>query len=147
VCKPVVMSSQPGGDNWAAVVTHRTPDQRDAVIVRLSEAGVTPEQAQEALRDGGDALYAASRSGRSDWAEPFGGPLGAALLAAEVSALSAHLVSRASAVRALAVDALLEDYSAVAVAAALGISRQKVYDLGKGGSGIPFIDTAPWRLP
>ena len=141
------MESQPGGDTWATVVKHRAPEQRDAVIVRLSEAGVTPEQAQAALADGGDALYAAARSGRPDWAEPFGGPLGAALLAAEVSALSAHLVSRASAVRALAVDALLEDYSAVAVATALGISRQKVYDLGKGGSGIPFIDTAPWRLP
>ena len=147
MCKPDDMNSQPGGDRWAAVVDHRTPDQRDAVIVRLSEAGVTPDLVRAALDDGGDALYAAARSGRRDWAEPFGGALAAALIAAEVSALSAHLVSRASAVRALAVDALLDDYSAVAVAAALGVSRQKVYDLGKGGSGIPFIETAPWRLP
>jgi hypothetical protein len=54
-----------------------------------------------------------------------------ALLAAEVSALAAHLNARASAVRALAVDALLEDFSAVTVAAYLGVSRQKVYDLSR----------------
>ena len=33
--------------------------------------------------------------------------------------------------RALAVDALLEDFSAVTVAAYLGVSRQKVYDLSR----------------
>jgi hypothetical protein len=38
----------------------------------------------------------------------FGGPLAVALLAAEVSALAAHLNARGSAVRALAVDALLD---------------------------------------
>ena len=147
MCKPDGMNSQPRGDTWATVLDYRAPDQRDAVIVRLTEAGIAPEQVALCLADGGDALHAAAHSGARDWAEPFGGPLAAALLAAEVSALHAHLVSRASAVRALAVDALLEDYSAVAVAAALGVSRQKVYDLGKGGSGIPFIDTAPWRHP
>jgi hypothetical protein len=97
-----------------------------------------------ALSDSGDAMFAAARSGAGDWAVPFGGVLGVALLAAEVSALAAHLNSRASAIRAVGVDALLDDYSAVAVAAALGVSRQKVYELSKGGSLAAFLDISPW---
>jgi len=121
---------------------HRPADQRDSIVARLEDAGVTPAQLSAALADGGDALYAASRPGGST--EPFGGDLAVALLAAEVSALAAHLNSRASAVRARAVDALLDDYSAVAVASALGVSRQKVYDISKGGTVAAFLDISPW---
>ena len=124
---------------------HRPADQRDAVAARLAEAGLAPHDLAAALADGGDALYAASRARAADWSEPFGGDLRVALLAAEVSALAAHLNSRASAVRALAVDALLDDYSAVAVASALGVSRQKVYDISKGGTVAAFLDISPWR--
>jgi hypothetical protein len=124
---------------------HRPVDQRAAVAARLAEAGLTPHDLAAAFADGGDALYAASRARAAGWSEPFGGDLGVALLAAEVSALAAHLNSRASAVRALAVDALLDDYSAVAVAAALGVSRQKVYDISKGGTVAAFLDISPWR--
>ncbi|WP_067503576.1 hypothetical protein [Actinoplanes sp. TFC3] len=80
-----------------------------------------------------------------DWAKPFGGPLAVALLAAEVGALAAHLTSRASAVRAAAVEALLDEYSAVAVASRLGVSRQKVYDIARPGATDSFIDRTPWR--
>jgi hypothetical protein len=121
---------------------HRPADQREAIVARLEDAGVTPAQLSAALADGGDALYAASRAGGT--ADAFGGDLAVALLAAEVSALAAHLNSRASAVRAKAVDALLDDYSAVAVASALGVSRQKVYDISKGGSVAAFLDISPW---
>ena len=147
LCECKRMNSQPGGDKWGGMLGHRSPEQRASVIDRLNAAGVTPDLVRATLDDGGDALHAAATSGAGDWAAPFGGPLAAALLAAEVSALSAHLVSRASAVRAVAVDALLDDYSAVAVANALGVSRQKVYDIGKGGADIPFLPTVPWRLP
>ena len=123
-------------------LTHRPADQRDQIAARLEDAGVTPQQLRAALADGGDALYAASRDGGSS--EAFGGDLAVALLAAEVSALAAHLNSRASAVRARAVDALLDDYSAVAVASALGVSRQKVYDISKGGPTAAFLDISPW---
>jgi len=128
-------------------LNHRPADQRAAVSARLAEAGLTPRHLAAALSDGGDALYAASRARAGGWSEPFGGDLGVALLAAEVSALAAHLNSRASAVRALAVDALLDDYSAVAVASALGVSRQKVYDISKGGSTAAFLDISPWGHP
>ena len=124
---------------------HRPFEQRAAIEARLAEAGLRPRDLAAALSDGGDALYAASRSRAEGWSEPFGGDLGVALLAAEVSALAAHLNSRASAVRALAVDALLDDYSAVAVASALGVSRQKVYDISKGGTVAAFLDISPWR--
>ena len=72
--------------------------------------------------------------GGPGWADEFGGYLAVALLAAEVSALAAHLNSRASAARGRAVDALLEEYSAVTVAARLGVSRQKVYEIARGGA-------------
>jgi len=139
------MNSQPGGYTWRDVLAHRPEEQRQATAERFIAAGVEAETVHRALLDGGDALHAAASSGAEEWAQQFGGPLPAALLAAEVSLLAAHLVSRASAVRALAVEALLDDYSAVAVAAALGVSRQKVYDIGKGGSTTSFIDIAPWR--
>lgn len=138
---------QPGGDtpHWDHVLGHRPPDVREAVVARFAENGIAPERVLAVLDDGGDALHAAARSGQPDWADCFGGPLAAALLAAEVSALAAHLNSRASAVRALAVEALLDDYSAVTVAARLGVSRQKVYEIGRAPAAGPFIDIAPWR--
>lgn len=97
------------------------------------------------LEDSGDALYAAASGGAKDWADRFGGPLAVALLAAEVSALAAHLNARGSAVRALAVDALLDEFSAVTVAAHLGVSRQKVYDLNRPTRISSYIDGVPWR--
>ena len=142
------MSSQPGGDiSWDAVLAHRTPETRAPARERFEAAGVAPEAVRAALADGGDQLFAAAAGGAAGWAEPFGGPLAVALIAAEVSALTAHLTSRASAVRALAVEALLDDYSAVAVAARLGVSRQKVYDIARAHPTSSFIDHAPWRLP
>lgn len=143
------MQRQPRGDalTWDLVLGHRSPDVRSAVSDRFAENGITPDRVKAVLDDGGDALYAAARSGEQDWADRFGGPLAAALLAAEVSSLAAHLNSRASTVRALAVDALLDDFSAVTVATRLGVSRQKVYEISRGTATSPFIDLAPWRQP
>lgn len=132
---------------WTQVLTHRPPDQQDVVRARFVDNGVAPEVVKEVLNDGGDALYAAAASRQPGWAEAFGGPLAVALLAAEVSALAAHLNSRASAVRTTAVEALLDDYSAVTVAARLGVSRQKVYDICRGNLGSPYITRVPWRQP
>jgi len=139
------MNSQPRGDRWADVLAHRPDHQREAITERFRAAGVDADLVHSTLADGGDALHAAATSAAEGWSRDFGGDLGAALLAAEVSTLAAHLVSRASAIRAVAVESLLDEYSAVAVAAALGVSRQKVYDIGKGGSSTPFITTVPWR--
>jgi hypothetical protein len=114
---------------------------------RLIDSGVTVEQVSTVLQDGGDALRAAASSDDKNWTDCFGGPVAVALLAAEVSALTAHLNSRASAVRARAVQELLDEYSAVSVAAHLGVSRQKVYDISRGNHLDTFIDHAPWRQP
>jgi hypothetical protein len=142
------MSSQPRGDiSWDVILAHRPPDTRGPVRERFASAGVPPELVRAALADGGDALFAAAEKKTADWAEPFGGALAVALIAAEVSALAAHLTSRASAVRALAVEALLDDFSAVTVAGRLGVSRQKVYDIARPNPTSSFIDHAPWRLP
>lgn len=145
------MVRQPGGDiaveePWNRCVAHRPAALRARVVERFEENGIVPELVQRVLEDGGDALYDAARSGAADWADEFGGRLAAALLAAEVSALAAHLNERASAVRSLAVDALLEEFSAITVASRLGVARQKVYDIAHGGRGVnEFIARAPWR--
>jgi hypothetical protein len=129
------------------VLAHRPPGARRDVAERLAECRPGPDRVRRVLEDGGDALYAAARSGEPGWADRFGGPLAAALLAAEVSAFAAHLNSRGSAVRALAVDALLDDYSAITVASRLGVSRQKVYEISRGEHAGQFIDHVPWRQP
>jgi hypothetical protein len=142
------MSCQPGDDThrvWDLVLAHRAEDVRGAVSGRFVENGITPECVRAVLDDMGDGLHTAARSGGDGWADRFGGPLAAALLAAEVSSFAAHLNSRCSAVRALAVGSLLDDFSAVTVAAQLGVSRQKVYDIGRGRDTSPFVDRVPWR--
>ncbi len=143
------MSRQPGGDTlaWEDVLAHRPASVQGEVQARFMESGVEPGRVVEVLADGGDGLYAAARSGDPRWAERFGGQLAAALLAAEVGALTAHLTSRASAVRAAAVEALLEEFSAVSVAASLGISRQKVYDIARAQREGPFIHHCPRSAP
>ena len=129
------MARQPGGDiDWATVLAHRAPELRFAVRDRFLEIGIRPEQVNDVLVDLGRSLAEAMASAEADWADRFGGHLAVALLAAEVSAYAAHLNSRASTVRAHAVDALLEEYSAVTVAARLGVSRQKVYEIARGGA-------------
>lgn len=142
------MNSQPRGDiGWDVVLAHRPPETRDAIRGRFESAGVDPERVLAALEDAGDGLFAAAASGADDWAKPYGGPLAAALLAAEVGAMTAHLTSRSSAIRAVAVNALLDDYSAVTVASRLGVSRQKVYDIARPNSTSSFLPCVPWRLP
>lgn len=152
-----LMTSNPGGDSgsdtrlltWTDVLAHRVDDPSafEQVVARLTGCGLSPQHVHEALADGGDALYAAAQSGSADWSDAFGGPLAVALLAAEVGALAAHLNWRASGIRSLAVDALLEDFSAVAVAGELGVARQKVYEIAKGGLRPPYIENVPWRTP
>jgi hypothetical protein len=134
---------------WQSVLAHRPADDgsRDAAAARFTGAGVTAAQVREALLDGGDALYQAAQQRTGGWAEPFGGNLAVALLAAEVSVFAAHVNSRASGIRSEAVAGLLEDYSAVTVAGELGVSRQKVYDIARAGLRPPYIDTVPWRTP
>ena len=140
------MTRQPGGDSdWDLVLAHRPPEIREQVRVRFELAGVGVAQIRAAIADGGDELFAAATSGAEDWAEPYGGPLAVALLAAEVGAVTAHLTSRSSAVRAVAVGALLDDFSAVTVANRLGVSRQKVYDIARPNSTGSFLDHVPWR--
>lgn len=150
------MISQPRGDSlappaldprWQQVLTHRPANDgsREAAALRFSERGVTPEQVSAVLTDAGDALYAAAARGEEDWAQPFGGPLAVALLAAEVSVFAAHLNSRASGVRSAAVAGLLDEYSAVTVAGELGVARQKVYEIARAGLRPPYIEKVPWR--
>jgi hypothetical protein len=151
------MSSNPRGDNtpdsdldaeWARVLAHRRREGGhvfEAVVERLRAAGVAPSDVESHLSDGGDRLYAAARSRSDRWADEFGGPRAVAVLAAEVSALMSHLVARAASVRSVCVDALLDEYSAVTVAGAIGVARQKVYELAKSQVDDDYLAHSPWR--
>lgn len=151
-CKPPVDSTIPASANrlsprWNDVLAHRpeADGSRREAAGRFIANDISPERVWAVLVDGGDALYAAAADGPG-WTEPFGGPLAVALLAAEVSALAAHLSARAAGVRASAVEDLLDEYSAIAVASQLGVSRQKVYELGRGSESRPSaIAQVPWR--
>jgi hypothetical protein len=125
----------PVAPTWETVLAHRTdPAAAELALARFVSQGVPVELVAASLEDKGAALFREAASGRSDWAAPIGGLVSAALLAGEVAIYCSTLVSRASAIRSVAVDALLEDLSAVAVAAELGVSRQKVYEIARGGA-------------
>ena len=119
---------------WSDVLSHREPDQVPEIASRLASAGVTPDMTATALADSGEMLASRMESGDPGWEQDYGGMLGVALLAGEVSAQAAFRVSQASNVRSGAVNALLDEYSAVFVASQLGISRQKVYEIGRAAS-------------
>lgn len=141
-----------GGAAWDGtsrdmILSHRPPDERTAAAGRFEAAGLSAAMVQSVLADGGDRLYAAASAGEPGWAVPFGGTLAVALLAAEVGALAAQLGRRASGIRSLAAADLLEDFSAVTVAEELGVSRQKIYEIARGGLRGPHLDTVPWRSP
>lgn len=149
------MDSHPGDDSpellpgsrWDSILSHRSPEERRAVAGRFEAAGLSAERVRAVLADGGDQLYAAAAEGSPGWAEQFGGTLAAALLAGEIGALAARLGRRASGIRSLAAADLLEDFSAVTVAEELGVSRQKIYEIARGGLRGPHLDTVPWRSP
>lgn len=158
----VCMSSNPRDDNvvggpelsgeaeWARVLAHRSREQAttvSAVIERFRAAGLTPADVESHLQDAGDRLYAAAASGEESWADAFGGERAAALLAAEISALMSHLVARAASVRSVCVEGLLDEFSAVTVAGALGVARQKVYELARASAETDYLTTTPWRRP
>lgn len=157
-CDHGVMESNPRGDtvasngglgaDWVRVLAHRQRDGQQmlaAVVERFRGAGVTPADVESHLRDGGDRLYAAARSGRDGWADEFGGPRAVAVLSAEVGALMSHLVARAASVRSVCVDDLLDEFSAVTVAAAIGVARQKVYELARPEIDEDYVAQSPWR--
>lgn len=138
-------ASTPDEASWDSALSHRPQEERAAAAARFEAAGLSAAQVQSVLADGGDRLYAAASAGEPGWAAPFGGTLAVALLAAEVGALAAQLGRRASGIRSLAAAALLEDFSAVTVAEELGVSRQKIYEIARGGLRGPHLDTVPWR--
>lgn len=120
---------------WDAVLAHRADPAAAALArARFEAQGITVDVVSANLEDSGAALFRDVSSGRPDWAVPYGGLLGAALLAGEIAIYCSTLVARASAIRSVAVDALLDDFSAVSVAADLGVSRQKVYEIARGGT-------------
>jgi hypothetical protein len=136
-------------DEWNDVLAHRSRNtgDRQQAARRFIAAGVLAKQVRLALADGGDELYRAASRGGEAWSSNFGGPVAVALLAAEISALTSHLNSRAAGIRSVAVDLSLDDLSAVTVAARLGVSRQKVYEIARGGLGDDYITLVPWATP
>ncbi|PXA75298.1 hypothetical protein [Auritidibacter sp. NML100628] len=115
----------------------------DKVVERFRAAGVRPDEVESHLCDAGDRLYAVATSDDDRWADEFGGPRAVAVLAVEISALMSHLVARAASIRSVCVEAMLEEFSAVTVAGAIGVVRQKVYELAKPEADKDYLDHSP----
>lgn len=123
-------------DSWEEILSHRAEQERQGIQDRFLSHGVSSAIVAEALRDGGATLAASALSRAPEWSVPYGGLVGAALVAGEVAAHASWLVSRAASVRSLAVENLLEDISAVTLAQMLGISRQKVYEIARSANKV-----------
>lgn len=121
---------------WREALAHRDDESATIVSARFAKHGISADVVAMVLSDNGSAMFDDVSSGRADWALPYGGLHGAALLAGEVAIHASHLVARAAAMRSIAVDGLLEDLSVVEVASELGVSRQKIYEIARGGSAL-----------
>ncbi|PXA80743.1 hypothetical protein DCC26_03630 [Auritidibacter sp. NML120779] len=137
------------GAEWVRVLAHRQREGQhvmDKVVERFRAAGVRPDEVESHLCDAGDRLYAVATSDDDRWADEFGGPRAVAVLAVEISALMSHLVARTASIRSVCVEAMLEEFSAVTVAGAIGVARHKVYELAKPEADKDYLDHSPWRI-
>ena len=119
---------------WAQALPHRPPNELPQAIARFERVGLTPATVRENLLDLGDALTDAFTCtvNLADL-EPFGGPAGAALIAAEVQKYTEYAQRRAAVIRSDAFNALLvlQDMSYADAADVLSITRQAVHKAAK----------------
>jgi hypothetical protein len=74
---------------YLSLIEHRTATEIPGLIERLQACGITPEILGKVLCAPDSLLYAPERDGE-DWAQDYGGPIGAALLTSELLAYLAH---------------------------------------------------------
>lgn len=123
------MASVTDTEEWREALPHRAGDfSMGAVSARLA-AHTTPAVVRDVVDDLGRGLLAqlwGEPAGR-DWLGECGGPLGAALVLAEVDAAASALRSHVAGARASLLADLVEDHSLVELAELIGVSRQALH--------------------
>jgi hypothetical protein len=133
-----VRPMEPDEPEWSRVLSaHRSPRQIPGIAERFNELGVTPSLVAQALAD--PAGYIEAASGGGDWTGEYGGPIAAALIAAELLEQSAARQLAVAGIRSRLVAALVDETSVVETANRLGISHQHASRLRKAGSLGPAI--------
>ncbi|MFD0484194.1 hypothetical protein ACFQ46_16475 [Kineococcus sp. GCM10028916] len=116
-------------EEWREALPHRAGDSSlGAVSARLATR-TTPAVVRDVVDDLGRGLLAqlwGEPTGR-DWLGECGGPLGAALVLAEVDAAASALRSHVAGARASLLADLVEDHSLVELAELIGVSRQALH--------------------
>ena len=120
----------PGTDvAWGEALPHRAGDFSMGPVTARLAARTTPDVVRDVVEDLGRGLLTqlwGEPTGR-DWLRECGGPLGAALVLAEVDAAASALRSHVAGARASLLADLVEDHSLVELAELIGVSRQALH--------------------
>ena len=131
---------EPDEPEWTSVLSaHRVPRLIPGIAARFSDAGVAPSLVACTLADP-TGFIAASTEG-PDWADRYGGPIAAALIAAELLEHTAARQLAVAGIRSGLVADLVVETSVVETAKQLGISHQHTSRLSKAGSLGPALRT------
>lgn len=110
---------------YLSLVGHRTADEIPGVIKRLQACGITAEILDKVLCAPDSLLYSPERDGE-DWAQEYGGPIGAALLTSELLAYLSHQHRLAALIHRDLVTELVATDSVATVAGHLGTTEAAV---------------------
>lgn len=127
---------------YLSLVGHRTADEIPEVIERLQACGITAEILDKVLSAPDSLLYAPERDGEN-WAQDYGGPIGAALLTAELLAYLSHQHRLAALIQHDLITELVATDSVATVAGHLGTTEAAVSRL----SLVPPTSPATGDIP
>lgn len=127
---------------YLSLVGHRTADEIPEVIKRLQACGITAEILDKVLSAPDSLLYAPERDGE-DWAQDYGGPIGAALLTSELLAYLSHQHRLAALIQHDLITELVATDSVATVAGHLGTTEAAVARL----SLVPPSSTPTGDIP
>lgn len=129
-----------------SLVGHRTAAEIPEVIERLQACGITAEILDKVLCTPDSLLYATERDGEN-WAQDYGGPIGAALLTAELLAYLSHQHRLAALIHHDLITGLVATHSIDTVAGHLGTTEAAVARLSLVPPTSPPTDGAPTEGP
>lgn len=113
-------------DEWDALLTHRPPADRPALIARFHNSGVQPAELRRTLADLGDSLFIENVSG-AEQAPTERRLTKESVLLAELGAYLRHVSERAAWMRSNNLRDLLVHTSLAQIAMTLGVSRQAIH--------------------
>jgi hypothetical protein len=133
----VVLMTPPEPD-WGAVLSgHRSPKKIPQLAAIFEAHGIAPDAVASALA--APEAFVAAAASRPDWVDAYGGPVAAALIAAEILEQAAALQITVSNIRSHLVAQLVDESSVVETARQLGYSHQHTSRLRKSGALVPAL--------